>query len=538
MKRKSIQLALYSVLLLILTVSGCDDEAVKDKKTKAETSLSNLPEMELIVQFNLSIDSQNYNQAVMLTNEMLKRTPDNYDVLAMRGMALVLLGRIEEADKDFQACIALDAKVGNKVRSAAVYALMRQARDASMQGDNKFAIKQLDGVLLMYPESGIAYHERGAEKIETKDYKGAVLDFTKAIKYDKGHNRFGDSYLLRSRAKDALGDKEGAKTDRLLAQKLSGMTDTRTPINTIREDKTAKVDLKAEKEKKLIYGGTALSDAAINGQTDLIRQLLEKGGKIETKNKNSCTALHSAAVYGKTDVIRLLLEKGAKIEAKGKNDATPLHYAASYGQIEAMKFLLEKGAKIEALEKWKNTPLHCAAVRGHTESVKLLLEKGANIEAQNSQGMSPLNFAAESGQSNAIKLLLEKGAKIEAKDERSNTSLHFAAAHGKTAALKILLEKGAKIEAKDKYGYTPMHKAAWNGRTSAVMLLLKKGAKIEAKNKYGRTPLHLAAQGGNTATIRVFLEKGANKNVKDQDGETALSFAIVYGHKEAAKLLE
>jgi hypothetical protein len=51
------------------------------------------------------------------------------------------------------------------------------------------------------------------------DYQGALKDFTLAIEHDQGNNRFGDSLLLRSRAKEKLGHNEGAKQDQALSEK-------------------------------------------------------------------------------------------------------------------------------------------------------------------------------------------------------------------------------------------------------------------------------------------------------------------------------
>jgi len=55
--------------------------------------------------------------------------------------------------------------------------------------------------------------------MELQDYQGALKDFSLAIEYDEGNNTFGDSYLLRSRAKEKLGDTSGADQDKALSEK-------------------------------------------------------------------------------------------------------------------------------------------------------------------------------------------------------------------------------------------------------------------------------------------------------------------------------
>ena len=58
-----------------------------------------------------------------------------------------------------------------------------------------------------------------------------------------------------------------------------------------------------------------LLQAAGNGDTATVEQLLSKGAKIEAKDPNGRTALLLAASNGKPDVARVLLDKGANIEA-------------------------------------------------------------------------------------------------------------------------------------------------------------------------------------------------------------------------------
>ncbi|HME59426.1 MAG TPA: ankyrin repeat domain-containing protein, partial [Terracidiphilus sp.] len=87
-----------------------------------------------------------------------------------------------------------------------------------------------------------------------------------------------------------------------------------------------------------------LIQAAQNGDTATVQQLLYRGANIEAKFLGS-TALIWAAEMGKTDVVRLLLEKGANIE--GRSDYignTALIWAAEMGKSDVVRLLLEKGA--------------------------------------------------------------------------------------------------------------------------------------------------------------------------------------------------
>ena len=81
--------------------------------------------------------------------------------------------------------------------------------------------------------------------------------------------------------------------------------------------------------------------AALNGQTEVARQLIERGADV---NKTGWTPLHYAATGGHTALIQLLLDQHAYIDAESPNGSTPVMMAAMYGTPSAVKLLLESGA--------------------------------------------------------------------------------------------------------------------------------------------------------------------------------------------------
>ena len=84
--------------------------------------------------------------------------------------------------------------------------------------------------------------------------------------------------------------------------------------------------------------------------------------------------LLEASREGNTKIVRELLEQGAKINTVGKNSNTPLHLASYFGHKDIVTELLSKKEVIE-IDKQnidKYTSLHFASMEGHTEIVKLL----------------------------------------------------------------------------------------------------------------------------------------------------------------------
>ena len=56
-----------------------------------------------------------------------------------------------------------------------------------------------------------------------------------------------------------------------------------------------------------------LIEASRDGQLDLVKLLLERGGNVNIQDIYGDTALIWASLYGHLDIVKLLLEKGADV---------------------------------------------------------------------------------------------------------------------------------------------------------------------------------------------------------------------------------
>ena len=86
--------------------------------------------------------------------------------------------------------------------------------------DYKGAISDFSKAIKINPQYGDAYYNRGLAKENLKDFKGAIKDYTKAIEFFPKGEDAGDAYYGRGFAKDMLEDLEGAIKDYTKAAKL------------------------------------------------------------------------------------------------------------------------------------------------------------------------------------------------------------------------------------------------------------------------------------------------------------------------------
>ena len=133
-------------------------------------------------------------------------------------------------------------------------------------------------------------------------------------------------------------------------------------------------------------GATPLLDAVERGVDEdamalLIRASAE-AGVLDARNVDGDTALHLSHDNGQTDVMRLLLDAGADPNVQNNDGQTLLHHMAEEGITEYVRHedvedLLNAGADPNLIDEKGWTPAHYAGEGGHKDMLRLLLENGA-----------------------------------------------------------------------------------------------------------------------------------------------------------------
>ncbi|MCP5491892.1 MAG: ankyrin repeat domain-containing protein [Chlamydiales bacterium] len=287
-------------------------------------------------------------------------------------------------------------------------------------------------------------------------------------------------------------------------------------------DKGAKVDVQD------VCSTTPLHLAAIEGNKDIAKLLLDKGAEVDVQDVLSNTALHLAAREGYKDIVELLLVKRADIHARDFKGKTPLHWAVIQGERDIAALLLGQGANFEAQDSDGNTPLHSAVLMDKKDSADLLLTRGADVNAQNKQGKTPLDVAEMRGNKDITgmlraALIKKRVLNIESEAFKSKTTpLHIAVNEQDVEVIAALLERGEDINAKDDFDNTPLHVAVGTGNENIVKLLIKSGADIEKYNLLRLTPLLEAVSSGNLRMVSLLLENGADTKGPDWHGFTPI----------------
>ncbi|WP_337098575.1 M48 family metallopeptidase [Paenibacillus sp. YIM B09110] len=141
-----------------------------------------------------------------------------------------------------------------------------------------------------------------------------------------------------------------------------------------------------------------LLDAALNGETLRVTELLQAGADPNTTDYDGWTVLMSAADQNNLEMAKALLDSGASIDLiEEEYENTALTVAITGGYVEMAKLLLDHQADPNLQDSYGWTPLMTAASHGDESAVMLLLEYGADPSTIDDSGWAASDYALESG---------------------------------------------------------------------------------------------------------------------------------------------
>ena len=230
-------------------------------------------------------------------------------------------------------------------------------------------------------------------------------------------------------------------------------------------------------------GITPLMYAALYGDIDSARQLLDKGADPNARNDAGATALMWAV--DDPEMTRLLLDRGANANISSADARTPLMLASGrFGASDVVQLLLDRGATL------KGQPvLGQAGDAGDARLLRLLIDRGADATTL------PIDLAMRSGCVDCAELLLALAGK-----PALNRALESAGRFGDSGAVRMLLDRGAEPTG------AALRAAASSERIplEGVTALLEKGARDDAA-------LDQARRHGETTVVAVLRNAGARE---------------------------
>src|SRR5947207_2204667 len=163
--------------------------------------------------------------------------------------------------------------------------------------------------------------------------------------------------------------------------------------------------------------------------------------------------LADAAMKGNREAVRTLLQRRADANAPQIDGTTALHWAVRVDDLDMADMLIRAGANVSAATREGVKPLQLAAMNGNAAMLVKLIKAGADPNTPLTEsGDTALMMASRTGKTDAIAALLETGAQINAKETwGGTTALMWAVSERHPAAVKVLIDQGADVNARSNF---------------------------------------------------------------------------------------
>lgn len=225
-----------------------------------------------------------------------------------------------------------------------------------------------------------------------------------------------------------------------------------------------------------------LVDAAESGDIKQVRKILDEGSNLpDSKGDFGTTAIMRAAFNGNTEIVKLLIERGASVNSADVGGETALHLAAKNGYVDVVKLLIKKGASVNGQDKEQWTPLMRATVAKHPDVVKILVQNGGDVSAVNNLNESVIINAAKGGSVDILKIIIGSPKSSKISHEQRSASLEVANKGGNESLKKILTDFLDKTKNEVKEVVTDAKKVVTKESEKAIQVAKKTSDSVNKK---------------------------------------------------------
>jgi len=136
--------------------------------------------------------------------------PEEFDLLRRKAFKKIKNVRIDQEELEKLKQEKNLRPIQKNIKNPKEYGLRIRALNSVMDGNSKKAIKYCEKAIKINPDGAYSYLIRGRAKGALGDIEEGITDFKRAIKLD---NKYTDAYIERARFKTNLGDFQGAIND-------------------------------------------------------------------------------------------------------------------------------------------------------------------------------------------------------------------------------------------------------------------------------------------------------------------------------------
>ena len=210
------------------------------------------------------------------------------------------------------------------------------------------------------------------------------------------------------------------------------------PYNLARRDDREGLELLGKLNLLGPSGRNALMGAAVTGNLELARWLMERRADPNLFSSDGWTPMLLAADHDQADMVELLVQSRGDLGATNDYDQTCLHVAAWQDYQETARRVVDLGVDVDHCDSSGNTALHLAASEPVPDMIEFLATVLAVDVRNDCTESTPLMLAAECGLVENLELLLRLGADPQARDRNGDRALEYARTHEQEEAVAFL----------------------------------------------------------------------------------------------------
>ena len=281
-----------------------------------------------------------------------------------------------------------------------------------------------------------------------------------------------------------------------------------------------------------------LHEAVVKKQPAALALLLDLGANLEWVDESRFTALDQAAMSGETELARMLLQRGAQVR---------LPAAVALGRtLDVERLLREDPNALKPGCRWAHLIIRaCECATG--EVVETLIRAGADVNVRDdvklsvdsTNGYTALHAAAWRGNTGAIAVLLRHGADVRAREERYHgTPAGWADYAGRKEARDLILRGPIDIIEAIQYALIDRVQAVLAEDPAALNRTFGEYGLFPWDAAGWHTPLAYAVARGREEIVRLLVERGADVTLRSPAGETLSEMARKGGQGEMAVMLD
>lgn len=155
--------------------------------------------------------------------------------------------------------------------------------------------------------------------------------------------------------------------------------------------------------------------SAREGNLHEVASLIDGGINVNSENPGGATALEMAAESGQTEMVKFLVEQGGRIDpVEIPCFSSALITAATNHHVEVVKLLLESGADPNVVDSEGQTALMWAAFHDSPIAIiDLLTSHGTDLALTDAKGNTAMEYAKAARNEGIYVLLRERKERIE-----------------------------------------------------------------------------------------------------------------------------